>query len=289
MTSNTKLSYTDKLPLTCTRTGTCCHGKMVRLNPWELAKLAEAKGITPKEFRNLYCDFGGIQLRFDGDPGWKDLASCSQYKPGFGCKVHSGRPLVCRLYPLGRQKQGEKKHYIHQGNDFPCLEGCPDVVKLPSMTVSQYIEGQGAQDYEAVQDSYLELMQDIADGAFSLLLESGLSESGDKKTLPMWRKMGDEKPEALSKRLGVQWIDRLMLHELSDHSNDYLSFTESHFASLQSAFEEKLSKLESLDDYSEASVLLMGLALHLSRGLGAEPSDLATHWIATAKTHGASE
>lgn len=289
MTSTTKLSFTDELPLTCSRTGSCCHGKMVRLNPWELAKLAGAKGLSPREFRDAYCDYGGIQLRFDGEPGWKGLSSCSQYKTGFGCKVHSGRPLVCRLYPLGRQKQGEKKHYIYQGGDFPCLEGCPEVVDLPSLTVSQYIDGQGTRDYEAVQDSYLELMQDIADGAFSLFLESGLSESGDKKTLRLWREMGGEKPEELAKRIGAQWIDRLMLPDLEKDRENSQSFTESHFALLQSAFEEKISPLESPDEYCEASVLLMGLALHLGRALGAEPSDLAAHWIGTAKTHGGLE
>ncbi len=46
MVVTTKLTLTDELPLTCTRSGTCCHGKTVRLNPWELAHLAEAKGLS---------------------------------------------------------------------------------------------------------------------------------------------------------------------------------------------------------------------------------------------------
>ena len=70
MSVSTKLTLTDNLPLTCSRSGTCCHGKTVKLNPWELACLAEAKGQTPRAFRDRYCDFGGIQLRFDGAPGW---------------------------------------------------------------------------------------------------------------------------------------------------------------------------------------------------------------------------
>jgi hypothetical protein len=34
---------------------------------------------------------------------------------------------------------------------------------------------------------------------------------------------------------------------------------------------------------------MMGVALHLSRGLGANPKDLAEHWIDIAKNHGGLE
>ena len=81
MAVTTKLALTDHLPLTCSRSGTCCHGKTVRLNPWELARLAEARELTPRAFRDRYCDFGGIHLRFDGAPGWRQQPACSQYVP----------------------------------------------------------------------------------------------------------------------------------------------------------------------------------------------------------------
>ncbi|MFT7011938.1 MAG: hypothetical protein ACJAWR_001962, partial [Flavobacteriales bacterium] len=42
----TKLNLEDKLPLTCSRTGTCCHGKTVWLNPWELALISREKKIS---------------------------------------------------------------------------------------------------------------------------------------------------------------------------------------------------------------------------------------------------
>lgn len=203
----TKLSIHDKLPLTCSRTGTCCHGKQVLLNPWELVCLARAKKITPEEFRDLYCEFGGIRLRFNGKVGWKEQKACSQYVGNFGCSVHLGRPLSCRLYPLGRQLQSKKVHYIYQGNIFPCLEGCPEVSELPHMSVEEYLKGQLADKFETAQDEYLEVMQNIADLAFVLLLDSGLAESGDTKTLPAWRKLGNEPPEVLIDRMGRSgWI-----------------------------------------------------------------------------------
>jgi hypothetical protein len=45
--------------------------------------------------------------------------------------------------------------------------------------------------------------------------------------------------------------------------------------------------LDTITDFCEASALMMGLALHLGRGLGANPAGLAEHWIKAAKEHGA--
>ena len=287
MSDSSKLSLTDKLPLTCSRSGTCCHGKIVSLNPWELASLARAKEMTSREFRDSFCEFGGIRLSFDGEPGWKNLPACSQYIADFGCSVYPGRPLVCRLYPLGRQKQKDKQFYMFQGDDFPCLEGCPEVVNLPQMSVSDYIDGQDTKSFELAQDEYLEVMQNLADGAFVLLLESGLAESGDRRTLQLWREMGNEEPQLLAERLGSEWVDRLMLPDLSDSLNDPVAFSQQHYDLLLALAEELFSTIDSLETYSDASGIMMGLALHLGRSLGANPSDLSELWIKTAKEHGA--
>ncbi len=285
----TKLSLQDKLPLTCSRTGTCCHGKQVLLNAWELARLAREKKITPREFRDLYCEFGGIRLRFDGGIGWKEQHACSQYVDGLGCSVHLGRPLSCRLYPLGRQIQSEEVHYMYLGNEFPCIDGCPEVSGLPHLTVGEYLEGQATGKFEQAQDEYLNVMQNLADIAFELLLDTGLAESGDKQTLQLWRKMGSELPEVLAVRIGREWIDCLMLPEITGGLEDPVSFARKHFDLLRSKAQEKFGTLQANQELHEASVLIMGVALHLARGLGAEPEILAEHWIATAKNHGAKE
>ena len=289
MPGSTNLAPTDRLPLTCSRAGTCCHGKMVWLNPWELARLATAKGETPRAFRDRFCEFGGIRLRFDGPPGWKGLSSCSQYLPDSGCSVHPGRPLACRLYPLGRERRGKELHYMHQGSRFPCLEGCPEVVDLPHQTVAEYLAGQDVGAGEAAQDAYLELMQQLADGAFVLLLESGLAASGDRLTLRRWRELGKAHPGQLAERLGHDWLDRLMLPELGDALADPAAFAHRHHDLLQTQAQASFARLRDADALREASGLMMGLALHLGRGLGTDPAELAGHWIVTAKKHGARE
>ncbi len=285
----TKLSKHDKLPLTCSRTGTCCHGKLVLLNPWELVCFAKEKKVTPREFRDRYCEFGGIRLRFDGALGWKNQPACSQYVENFGCSVHVGRPLACRLYPLGRQIQSEVVHYMYQGAEFPCLEGCPEVSILPYLTVGEYLGGQITEMFEKAQDAYLNLMQDLADIAFVLLLETGLTESGDKHTLPQWRVMGSELPEALAERIGPDWLDCLMLPSILDDIDDPISFARKHNELLQLKAQEQFGALQNNQEIHEASVLIMGVALHLARGIGANPAILAEHWIDTAKKHGAME
>jgi Uncharacterised protein family (UPF0153). len=285
----TKLNIHDKLPLTCSRTGTCCHGKQVLLNPWELVCFAREKKITPREFRDLYCEFGGIRLRFDGEVGWKGQQACNQYTNNFGCSVHLGRPLSCRLYPLGRQIQSGEVHYMFQGNEFPCLDGCPEVSGLPHLSVEEYLKGQMVDKFEKAQDEYLELMQNLADIAFMLLLDTGLAESGDKKTLQLWRIMGNELPEVLADRIGHEWIDGLMLPEIFDDLENPISFARKHNDLLQLKAQEKFGSLQTNQELHEASVLIMGVALHLARGIGADPKNLAEHWIDTAKTHGAQE
>lgn len=168
------------------------------------------------------------------------------------------------------------------------MPGCPEVKDLPLMSVAEYIAGQHTGLYEAAQDEYLELMQNLADSAFILFLESGLAKSGDRQTLRLWRKMGNEEPERLVERLGPDWLDRLMLPELSECMEEPVAFIQQHGNQLLSFAQESFGALQNLKDFGDASGTMMGLALHLGRGLGANPASLVEHWISVAKKeHGA--
>ncbi|WP_341220639.1 YkgJ family cysteine cluster protein [Polaribacter atrinae] len=285
----TKLSTKSILPLTCSRSGTCCFGKAVMLNPWEIFSFSKEKKVSPREFRNLYTDFGGIRLTFNGKQDKKGQNACSQYIDNHGCSVHQGRPLACRLYPLGRQIQFEKAHYIFEGAQFPCLTDCAEVLELPKLSVGEYLKGQGADPFEKAQDEYLKVMQNIADIAFELLLDSGLSASGDTKTLALWREMGNELPEKLAERIGKDWIDSLMIPKITNVVENPIEFIQKHNDLLLIKAQESFGSLQTFDQVREACVLIMGVALHLSRGLGADTKGIAELWIETAKSHGAKE
>jgi len=285
----TKLDNKSILPLTCSRSGSCCFGKSVMLNPWELLSFSKEKKITPKEFRNLYCDFGGIQLKFNGEPDKKGQLACSQYVDNFGCSVHQGRPLACRLYPLGRKIQNNKAHYIYQGEDFPCLTDCSEVLELPQLSVGEYLKGQLAEDFEKAQDEYLIVMQNIADIAFELLLDSGLAETGDTKTLALWKEMGNELPALLAEKIGQEWLDYLTIPPITNESKNSISFTHKHNEFLLLKAQGNFNTLKTAQEFHKASVLTMGVALHLASSLGVDKKSLSEHWVATAKSFGAKE
>ncbi len=285
----TKLSSESILPLTCSRSGSCCFGKAVMLNPWELSVFSKEKKITPREFRDLYCEFGGIRLQFNGVRDKKGQQACSQYVDNMGCSVHKGRPLACRLYPLGRQIQFNKAHYMYQGDQFPCLDDCPEVLELSKLSVGEYLKGQETDEFEKAQDEYLIVMQNIADMGFELLLDSGLAATGDTKTLKAWREIGNELPEVLAKRIGEEWLDCLMIPAISNNTESPISFAQKHNDLLLLKAQEKFGSSQTPEALHEASVLLIAVALHLAKGLGADTKGISEHWIETAKSHGAKE
>jgi hypothetical protein len=200
-----------------------------------------------------------------------------------------GRPLACRLFPIGRQIQNEKSHYLFQGTEFPCLNGCSEVTELPLLSVDEYLKGQETNNFEKAQDVYLDLMQNLADIAFTLLLDTSLASSGDKETLRQWRIMSDEHPEILAKRISLEWLDCLLLPKINDDFEDPILFAQKHNDLLQSKAQKDFETLQTNQEFQEASVLIMAVALHLARAIGANPKSLSELWIETAKEHGALE
>ncbi|MDD4993498.1 MAG: YkgJ family cysteine cluster protein [Paludibacter sp.] len=286
---NTILKLSDKLPLTCSRAGNCCHGNKVLLNPWELACLAAEKKISAREFRDSYTEWCGVRLLFNGAVGYNGKQACSQYAVGTGCSVHVARPLACRLFPLGRQIQNNETIYMHQGTEFPCLDGCEEVLKLPHISVAEYLTEQQTGNWELAQNAYLEAIQLLADVAFELLLDSKLAESGDKKTLQQWRLMEKETPEQLAERIGQKWLDSLTVPDLTANILKPQLFCEQHVIRLQEQMQASFGNAQTLEELHDAAVLVMALALLLSVGVGAEPELLVNHWIDIAKSNGAQE
>ena len=286
---NTILKLSNELPLTCSRAGNCCHGNKVLLNPWELACLAGKKKISAREFRNSYTEWCGVRLLFNGKVGYNGKQACAQYADETGCSVHIARPLACRLFPLGRQIQNGETVYMHQGETFPCLEGCSEVLNLPYYSVTEYLIEQQTEKWELAQNTYLELVQQLADIAFELLLDSDLAASGDKATLQQWRLMANETPEQLAKRIGEKWLDLLTIPYLNPDILRPQLFCEQHIILLQEQLQVSFGNAQTMKELQEAAVLVMALALLLSVAVGAEPHSLISHWLDIAKSNGAQE
>ncbi len=283
------LALDEVLPLTCTRSGSCCFGNQVLLNPWELTRIANAKKLAVREFSKLYCDFGGIRLRFDGELISNKKRACRQYIENFGCSVYQGRPLACRLFPLGRYIQNNEVHYIFEGTKFPCLVECPEVTNLPSKTVANYLSEQETVLFEKAQDAYLDMVQNIADIAFALLLDTGLSASGETQTLQLWRQSGDKSPDILVNEIPQEWFNYLLFPDIEENMVDPLSFINKHNEFFQQKVQDAFGALETLEELRDTSVLMMRLALYLAYSIGADSKGLAELWVGIAKNHGAQE
>lgn len=282
--TNTIIDSTDKLPLTCSRRGTCCFGKQVLINPWELATLAMTKKMPVNEFIQQFCDSGGTRLLFNGIVSKKGEYACSQYIDGFGCSLHAGRPLVCRLYPVGRRQQNNEVMYIYEGDQFPCINGCPEVTELPFMNIDEYLQGQQAGKFEQAHDMYLELMQGIADTAFALLLETGMTTDEMLYVLKIWTDLNNSTIDKLVETLNAEWR-KLLIEPETAYNNDPEVFTGQHATHIQSRIQQIFNNSQSTKDVQEASVNAFASALLLAFSLGVELRSLGEHWIKIAETN----
>ena len=100
--------------------------------------------ISTTEFLERYSANGGTTLRADED------GRCVFVTEGGGCRVHPARPLVCRLYPLGRAVDGagEERFAV-----FPKQEGCEAEFGTDG-TVAGFIGPQGVAPYFEWSDRY---------------------------------------------------------------------------------------------------------------------------------------
>ena len=273
----TVLRATDRLPLTCTRAGTCCHGKAIWLNPWELRRLADARGESVAAFLARDTVDGGIRLRMDGPAGWRSLPACSQYAPDQGCTVHGGRPLACRLYPLGRQVDATGSRYLHEGKAFPCRAGCPEVDQLPALTVRDYLHGQSVAAGETAQDGYRNLVADLGEGAFVLWQDSALA--GDAAVLAAWHSAAAAPPSMRPNIIGSELLEWIQAPMVPVDPEDAAKWVEAHRTQVQAHAQATFAGLRDPGALQTASVQLFTAALHLAQANGGDAAALAQTWL----------
>lgn len=269
------LSADDRLPLTCTRLGTCCHGHTILITPWELALLAKGLGLTTRVVRERFTN-GGTLLRCDGPvgthgPATRQVAACSLYDPERGCTVHEHRPLACRLYPLGRQRVAGRTAYYHPGERLPCVDLCPTVTELPAQTVGDYLRGQDLAAGEAAHDAYALLAAGLVEAARSIAEHI---QSFDRTTLVTHlREVYALSPGDRAARLPPAWYDRLTAPALEGGTGDPALFVAAHGQVLATSLRNEFMVLSGDQALIRAAKLELTLAAHLAPavGIGSEP------------------
>ncbi|MGC8493759.1 MAG: YkgJ family cysteine cluster protein [Syntrophobacteraceae bacterium] len=150
--SKTGLNRDSAFNFSCSRCLACCRFKKIQLNPYEIARMADNRGISTSEFIARYTTTGGTILRSNQD------GSCV-FLNIEGCSVHSDRPLVCRLYPLGRQVDSLGVEIFSQ---IEFEETCKGVFH-ENGTIEQYLAEQGAAPFMRAADLYLDLLWRLLD------------------------------------------------------------------------------------------------------------------------------
>lgn len=135
----------------CHACSRCCHDKIIHLNPYEVARLAQHLCIGTSEFLAQYTAAGGIALKRVKDGACIFLTEN-------GCAVHAARPLVCRIYPLGRHVTAQGDEWFAELAPHPETEGTYGTVG----TVNQYLMAQGAAPYMEAVDRYLDVVGRMA-------------------------------------------------------------------------------------------------------------------------------
>jgi Fe-S-cluster containining protein len=121
----------------CNACGRCCRNKAITLAPYDVLRLARAAGVPTSEALRRFTIRRGSILKF-GDDG-----ACSALD-GARCGVHEGRPLACRLYPLGLERGpgGRAENFIR-------LDPAPASLGVygEDGTVGEFLEEQEVDDY----------------------------------------------------------------------------------------------------------------------------------------------
>ncbi len=141
MQKDSKFSYS------CHQCGLCCHDQVIALSPYDLIRIARAAGISTADAIHRYTIRRGSILRFT------DSGTCVALN-GTRCTIHEGRPLACRLYPLGLQRDPDGTE------SFVRLDPAPGSLGVygANGTIADFLDGQGVRAYLDAVAAYRELL-----------------------------------------------------------------------------------------------------------------------------------
>ena len=134
----------DHFGYRCHRCLHCCHDKRIQLNPYEVARLAKNRGVTTTDIRERWTvDGQGVEL------ARTETGACV-FLGIDGCTVHADRPLVCRLYPLGRVIEPDGSERFERMEPHPQSRG----EFLDRGTIADFLEAQNASPFMRAADEY---------------------------------------------------------------------------------------------------------------------------------------
>jgi len=147
----TQVTRESRFSYLCNQCGRCCRDKVITISPYDLIRIARAAGLSTAEAIGRYTLRRGSLLLFNQD------GKCAALE-GVACTIHNGRPLACRLYPLGLEHDSNGSRFIA----LDPAAGSAGVYGNDS-TVAEFVEGQGVASYFAGIDLYAKLIERFRD------------------------------------------------------------------------------------------------------------------------------
>jgi hypothetical protein len=131
----------------CQCCGRCCHDQVITLSPYDVIRIGRAAGIPTSEAVAKYTMRRGSLLRFDQN------GACVALQ-GTTCTIHPGRPLACRLYPLGMERERDgSETYLRLQPAAGSLGIYGD-----DRSVDDFLAGQGTEHYLSAVRGYSALL-----------------------------------------------------------------------------------------------------------------------------------
>jgi Fe-S-cluster containining protein len=139
----------------CNRCGLCCRDKVITLSPYDVIRIARAAAISTGAAVSRYTMRRGSLLRFLPD------GRCAALE-GPRCTIHPGRPLACRLYPLGLERVpgADGAGYVERFVQLEPAAGSLGVYGAAG-TVAEFLDGQGIAPYLNAVALYYPLMENF--------------------------------------------------------------------------------------------------------------------------------
>ncbi|MCA1989739.1 MAG: YkgJ family cysteine cluster protein, partial [Desulfarculus sp.] len=140
----------------------CCRQLTLWLTPYDALRLKRRLGLTSQEFIERYANVE------TGQNGWPmpmlamredDPERTCPFLGQGGCTVYEDRPGACRTYPLGRATKGGTGGGPSQEAFFLVREDhCQGFAAGPEWTPSQWMQDQGLETYNHVNDLFLPII-----------------------------------------------------------------------------------------------------------------------------------
>jgi len=156
--------------------GACCSALDLMLTPYDVLRLRRATGQSSREFVHEYADMSampGVGLPLLSLHMQDTDAKRCPFSTHGACAVYQDRPSACRTYPLGRATRPGPQGVEEQ--IFVVREGhCKGFAEAAEWNSASWMNDQGLAAYNASNDRYMELAEDLRGHGHLSAQQSGM-------------------------------------------------------------------------------------------------------------------